>query len=30
MELMEEVTLVRLGESEMERLVCVWQREAGS
>ena len=27
---MEEVTLIRLGESEMERLVRGWRREAGS
>ena len=30
MELMEQVPLVGLGESELERLVCRWQREVGS
>jgi len=29
MELMEEVSLIGLGESEWERLVCGWRREAG-
>ena len=30
MELMEEVPLKELGEAELERLVFVWWREAGS
>jgi len=30
MEPMEEVPLIGLGESELERLVCDWRREAGS
>ena len=29
MELMEEVPFIGLGESEWERLVCGWRREAG-
>ena len=30
MEPMEKVPLIGLGESELERLLCVWWREAGS